>query len=177
MNPRPHFGVPKMIKTISDLPIRQTWLDAIIDVLIRRPDGTADIKTICNEIMKTGRDTGTYPEETITRCINNFCGDANDRTRKPQYDLFERVGAATYRLRTWPARPDLINVQRIEFDNHSYSRCFEAFRIAAEKKYGEKFQQMTNRERLEAFVRNIQPGAPFHAMLQVDMQPPAIDLD
>lgn len=166
-----------MNEAASGLPLRQTWLDAIVDVLIFRPDGIADVDTLANEIMKTDRDTGSNPKETITRRINDYCGDASDYQKQPKHNLFERVGPATYRLRGWPIRPDLLNIQQINFVDAAYSLCFEKFREIAEAKNPERFQKMTNRERLVAFANNIKPGAPLHSTLQAYKQSLEIDLD
>jgi hypothetical protein len=87
------------------------WLDDIIDVLMRF-SGKAHVHTIARELSKSyGRDIDTV-EETVTRRINDFCSDAQDFEKGKEYDLFERVEPATYRLRNY-VRPEVIDMTQI----------------------------------------------------------------
>jgi hypothetical protein len=138
---------------ISQLPLERTWLEDIVEVMRRRPHGKADIDTIANEIMKTTRDVGRAPKETITRTINDWCINSGDLVRKPHAHVFERTGTATYRLLTFPNAPDLIELQEIRFSDYSYTRTWETF--VKKVKSNPKWAEMTKRQRLTAFAKNL----------------------
>ena len=82
---------------LATLPVKRTWLDDIVDILLHRPNGTANIGAITLEMMRRDRDVGATPEATITRVINNYCGEANDVDRVVKHDLFARIAPGTYR--------------------------------------------------------------------------------
>jgi hypothetical protein len=62
-----------------------------------------------------------------SRAINNYCGDARDFKRSPKYNLFERVEPATYRLRTYPQKPDLFDLLGIEFKDATMQQVWKWF--------------------------------------------------
>jgi hypothetical protein len=81
-----------------DLP----WLDASIGVLLKQPRGTAHVDKIVDAVKRWGI---KEPKNTIVRTLNTFCSDAADYNAK-RPDLFERVAPNTFRLRSYPERPD-----------------------------------------------------------------------
>lgn len=87
-----------MASTYPALP----WLDASIEVLLKQPRGTAHVDTIVNALKRWKIEN---PKNTIVRTLNTYCSDAADfKSNKP--DLFERVEPNTFRLRSYPERPD-----------------------------------------------------------------------
>ena len=99
-----------------------------------------------------------------SRTINNYCSDANDVSREVKYNcnLFERVAPGTYRLRSWPERPDLIEIQRVKFDDDAYHSTWELFLTGVP----ESANSMSKRELLEVFATAIQPGGLLHDELK-----------
>ncbi|PIO98281.1 hypothetical protein [Pleomorphomonas carboxyditropha] len=87
-----------MPKTYPDLP----WLDASINFLLKQPRGTAHVDKIADALNRWNI---SDPKNTIVRTLNTYCSDAKDykRTRP---DLFQRVEPNTFRLRSFPERPD-----------------------------------------------------------------------
>ena len=129
------------------------WLDDIIDVLISRR-GTAHVKTIAGDLVKfnKARDKDTV-EEIVTRRINDFCSDAADFKKDATHDLFQRVEPATYRLRAYPERPNVIELVRIEFDDEAMQSMWDWFQRLAKKKNLQGWQQANNERKLSAFVK------------------------
>jgi hypothetical protein len=144
--------------TVADLPLKRTWLADIVDVLLFCPNGTAHVSTIADHVMKAGRDVGAEPESTITRAINNFCSHARDAEHAPKADLFARVDIATYKLRSYPARPSLIDIQDVEFSDDAFQYVWARFVAIATRKSNAKWVKASHTLRLEAFIRNIAPG-------------------
>jgi hypothetical protein len=96
----------KVYKSLKEHRTAASWLNDIIDVLLRFR-GTAHVSTIARELANSyGRDIEAM-EQTITRRINDFCSDATDWKKTKDYDLFKRVEPATYKLRSYPDRPDI----------------------------------------------------------------------
>ena len=155
-----------MTEGFESLPLHRTWLDDIVEILMHRPNGQAEVEAIANDMMRTDRDVGATPYETITRTINNYCRDANDASREVKSDLFERVDRATYRLRSWPARPDLIEIQGVKFDDDAHQSTWEWFLILVQKKYPERAKSMSRRELLQVYTRDMWPGGPLHDELK-----------
>ena len=155
-----------MSNKIDDLPLHRTWLDDIVDVLMKRPDGTADVQTIANEIMKLHREVKANPEQTITRKINDYCGDARDLTKTPRYDIFERVEPGTYRLREYPQKPDLVNIQSVKFSDRAYTRTWDHFCKIAEKQIGRDFRNWSNRKKLRKFADLLVKNEDMKELLQ-----------
>lgn len=153
-----------MTDLLASLPLRRTWLADIVEVLLHRPGGTAEVATIAAIIARTDRDMGDTPDQTITRTINNYCSDARDTGRTVQHDLFERTAPGTYRMRSYPSTPDLVEIQNIEFDDSieggACSMYWEALRQIGTR--AGRWNQITNRERLEIFAKAISPGGQWH---------------
>ena len=129
------------------------WLDDIIDVLTSRR-GVAHVKVIADDLVKSNpaRDKDTV-EQTVTRRINDFCSDAADFDKDTAHDLFQRVEPATYRLRTYPERPDVIELVRIEFDNAATQSMWDSFGKLARKKKPQSWRQANNEKKLSEFVK------------------------
>ena len=155
-----------MTEEFENLPLHRTWLDDIVDILMHRPNGQAEVKAIAFGIMRTDRDVGAKPNQTITRTINNHCSDANDALPEVKSDLFERVARATYRLRSWPDRPDLIEIQGVKFDDDAHQSTWEWFLTLVQKKYPERAKSMSRRELLQVYTRYIRPGGPLQDELK-----------
>jgi hypothetical protein len=153
---------------LAALPLKRTWLDDIVDICLHQPDGTAEIEAILLKMMHLDRDIGAVPESTITRTINNYCSDANDYDRVVKHDLFARVGPSRYRLRSYPEKPDLFEIQNVCFTDIGYESTWNLFRNTAKK--NPKWENMTRRKRLVAFARNIQPGARCYDELQARLR-------
>lgn len=128
------------------------WLDDIVDVLLRSPKGTAHVQVVAKELWKSERRDIDTVEQTVTRCINNFCSDAADFKRDKKYDLFTRVAPAIYRLRAFPARPDTIELVSIDFDDQEMQYMWKLFSQAAERQHSSKWTDLTNRRQLQAFA-------------------------
>jgi hypothetical protein len=128
------------------------WLDDIIEVLVRFR-GTAHVNTIARELSKSyTRDIDTV-EQTVTRRINDLCSDARDFKKGKEHDLFERVEPATYRLRSYPEKPNIIELIRIEFDDPMMQGMWRTFADIAQKKNHENWSAANNEQKLTAFVR------------------------
>jgi hypothetical protein len=134
------------------------WLDDIIGALIERR-GTAHVRDVANDLAKSnearGKDT---VEQIVTRRLNDFCSDAEDFHKEADHDLFERVEPATFRLRSYPERPDIIELVRIEFDDAAMQSMWDSFRTMARQKYAEQWKQSKNGKKLAAFVKWIARG-------------------
>jgi hypothetical protein len=130
-----------VIKFLAEYPTTVGWLNQIIDLLVEYPRG-AHIKTLARELSKSHGNVAAV-EETVTRTINNFCGDAADFRRPPKYNLFERVALATYQLRTCPQKPNLFELLGIEFEDATMQRVRKWFANAARKKRGDLSDEQT----------------------------------
>jgi hypothetical protein len=134
-------------------PTTARWLDDIIDVFISRR-GIAHVKIIADDLVKSNkaRDKNTS-KEIVTRRINDFCSDAADFNKDAAHDLFERVEPATYRLRSYPERPTIIELMRIEFDDPAMQSMWDRFQQLAKKQRLQSWQQANNEKKLSAFVK------------------------
>jgi hypothetical protein len=116
-------------KFLAEYPTTVGWLDEIIDLVIAYPRGV-HVDTIARELSKSHPNVKAV-KETVTRAINNYCGDANDFKRRlkrlPKHNLFERVEPATYRLRTYPEKPNLFELLGIEFEDEVMQRVWKWF--------------------------------------------------
>jgi hypothetical protein len=112
-------------KFLSEYPTTIGWLNEIIDLLLAYPRG-AHVRIIARELSKSHPNVD-FVEETVTRTINNFCGEAKDFRRPPKYNLFERVEPATYRLRTYPQKPNLFELIGIEFKDATMQGLWKWF--------------------------------------------------
>ena len=108
-------------KFLAEYPTTIGWLNEIIDLVADYPRGV-HVRIIARELSKSHPNVDAV-EETVTRTINNFCGDAADFRRPPKYNLFERVEPATYRLRTYPEKPDLFDLLGIELRMRRCKGC------------------------------------------------------
>jgi hypothetical protein len=68
-------------KFLAEHPTTVGWLGEIIDVLVEYPRGV-HVKTIARELSKSHPNVEAV-EQTVTRAIDDYCGDAMD-FRKPQ---------------------------------------------------------------------------------------------
>lgn len=150
---------------LNDLPLERTWLADIVDAFLKSPRGEAEIEGILIYLIhKTKRDLGKKGESTITRTINNYCVNSGDTERKCRYPIFKRVGPSQYRLLSYPEPPDLIEIQQIRFSEHAFKRVWEAFCKQVEKK--PKWEDMTKRERLIAFAKNLRSNERLQGLLE-----------
>lgn len=129
------------------------WLDDIIGALVERR-GTAHVRDIATDLAKSNeaRDKDTV-EQIVTRRLNDFCSDAADFRKDASHDLFERVEPATFRLRSYPERPNIIELVRIEFDDPAMQSMWDSFRSAARQKHAEQWKQADNAKKLAAFAK------------------------
>jgi hypothetical protein len=127
------------------------WLDDIIDVLIERR-GTAHVRDIASNLAKSNeaRDKDTI-EQIITRRLNDFCSNAADYRKDADHDLFERVEPATFRLRSYPERPNIIELVRIEFDDPAMRSMWDSFKNAM--RHAPQWKRADNAKKLSAFVK------------------------
>ena len=128
------------------------WLDDIIDVLLQLR-GSAHVKAIARELSKSYRRDIDTVEQTVTRRINDFCSDAADFGKSKDCDLFERIEPATYRLRAYPSKPNIIELIRIEFEDATMQDMWRMFSDIAHKKNQEKWSVASNEKKLAAFVK------------------------
>jgi hypothetical protein len=149
---------------LAGLPLERTWLDRIVDILLHRPNGTAEVKAIAIEMMRLDHEVGTEPESTITRTINNYCSDANDSDRRAKFDLFARVAPGTYRLRTYPNRPDLTEIQYIFFADAAYKKTWADF--LNKTKSDKRFSTLNKRQLLVAFAERVRSNGSLYPLLQ-----------
>lgn len=98
---------------IAELRLRPSWLEHIAESLLGTPFNRAHVREIGRDIVRRHpeRRAVSAIEETITREINNFCGDAKDFNRGPRFNLFERVEPATYRLLRAVDLAEIIDLQ------------------------------------------------------------------
>jgi len=100
-----------MIDPVSEFlvtyPTTAKWLDDIINALLHEPRGTAHVHKLAHQLWRSEKRDVPSIEETITRRVNDFCSDAADFSKSPAHDLFQRVEPATYRLRSFPEKPDI----------------------------------------------------------------------
>ena len=107
-------------------------------------------ETLPGDVAKANdaRDKNTV-EQIVTRRLNDFCSDAADFHKDADHDLFERVEPATYRLRSFPDRPNVIELVRIEFDDIAMQSVLDTFST----KYAQQWKQADNTKKLAAFVK------------------------
>jgi len=130
------------------------WLVDIIDVLLTKPHGTAHVSDIARDLWHSERRDIRSIEETITRAINNYCSDAADFDKAPDHDLFQRVRPATYRLRSFPNKPDIYELATVKFDEPAMQGMWDFFaKQIMQKKFREKWSAASNRKKLGVFVK------------------------
>ncbi len=148
---------------IDKLPLSRSWLDDIVEVLLHRPNGEAEIDAIVTALMKIERNIGAEAESTVTRTINNYCRNAGDTMKRVKHAIFERVAPGRYRLINHPFRPDLIEVQKISFEDRAYQQAWSLFCEIMAKK--ERWKIATNRKKLAAFSRHLINDESFRNLL------------
>src|ERR1700730_7398429 len=92
------------------------WLDDIVNVLLNKPRGTAHVSEIARDLWYSEKRDINSIEETITRRINDYCSDAADFAKTLDHYLFQRVKPATYRLGSYPDKPDICELTPVRFD-------------------------------------------------------------
>jgi hypothetical protein len=147
---------------LTEFPLKSKWLDDIITVLLRRPNGTAHVSSIGRDLW--GERYVDSMDQTITRTINNFCSDAKDWHKTPEYDIFKWVEAATYRLRSHPNRPEIIELVRVEFDDADMNYVWKTFCDKAKKKDAAKWNSFGTSRRLSAFAANFRKNPAWRNM-------------
>ena len=135
-------------------PTTTKWLDDIIDALLHEPNGTAHVTTLAHKLRQHSeeRDILTI-EATITRRINDFCSNAADFNKSRDHDLFERVERATYRLRSFPEKPDIYELTTIRFVDPAMLSMWKIFSELLQQRVPAKWKAATNRRKLEGFVK------------------------
>lgn len=147
-------GMDKSVRSfLNEHGTAARWLDDIIDALLER-HGTAHVRDIARDVAKAkaARDKNTV-EQTVTRRLNDFCSDADDFSKDVAHDLFERVEPATYRLRSYPERPNVIELARIEFDDIAMQAMWDTFRNIARQRREPQWREANNETKLLAFVK------------------------
>ena len=129
------------------------WLVDITDVLQTKPHGTAHVSDIARDLWYSERRDIHSIEETITRAINNYCSDAADFDKAADHDLFQRVRPATYRLRSFPNKPDIYELATLKFDEPAMQGMWDLFSKQMQKKFREKWSAASNRKKLGGVVK------------------------
>jgi hypothetical protein len=117
---------------LEEYPTKIPWLNEIIEVLVQY-GGRAHVRTIARKLAKSHHNVVAI-EETVTRTINDYCGDAADFRRPPKFNLFERVERATYQLRTYPLRPNLVDPKGVEFKDARMQQLWKWYAELVHKK-------------------------------------------
>ena len=133
-------------------PLKRTWLAEIIDILLDEPNGTARLEQIARR-LPANRDVPSQAA-TITRTLNTFCSDASDFEGGPERDLFQRVEPATWRLRSYPDRPDILELDDIAFDDDAMQSAWGWFAEKVKEKDAKLWPTLSNRQRLTLAARN-----------------------
>lgn len=138
---------------IALLPLERTWLDDLVDVLLHRPEGVAEVAALEIELRRRGRNLKENPEQTITRTMNSWTVNSRDVAQPVRGHLFERIAPGTWRLIGWPEPPDLIEVQQIRFSDHNYKRAWDLFVERVEKR--PEWADMSKRRKLAVFAHKL----------------------
>jgi hypothetical protein len=126
---------PDHEKFLTQYPLGQ-WLDDIVDVLLKRPRGTAHVSDIAHDVACLPMRRVEKIDQTITRTINNYCEDAADFKGSISESLFRRVSPATYKLKDFPNRPVLAQSRQIRFHDEAMNETFKFVSDLIYKKYG-----------------------------------------
>ena len=132
-------------------PLRSSRLDEIVDAFRRRISGTAHVRDLVLELW--GDQDVDSIEPAITRQIDDYCSNAPDFNRPKAYDLFERVAPATYRLRCYPNKPDLLELFPIHFEETTMQSSWLLF--ASKAREDNCWKLASNWQKLSAFVKTI----------------------
>jgi len=137
---------------LKEHPLKSRWLDDIISALLKKPNGTARVRDLVRELWGE-RDIESI-EQTIYRRINDFCEDAQDWHRPARFNLFEKVEPGTYRLRSFPDRPEILELINIEFEDAAMQLTWQEFKKRAST--NTQWAGATNERRLTAFAKGMQ---------------------
>jgi len=143
---------------LNVFPLKSKWLSRIVNVLFAKPLGTAHVEEIALDLY------GSSNREQIrqtSRRISDFCSNALDFARSKEYDLFERVAPGTYRLRSFPARPDILQLIIIRFADEEIDQMWRLFVVREAKRQGSKWRTVSNVQRLALFAAEMQKNAKF----------------
>lgn len=115
------------VKLLTRLSIPKTLLDDIVECFLHRPDGIAHIEDVVAWLSRhTKRDLTDAPKETITRRINDYCRNANDAGgRRGRLSLFDRIAPVTWRLVSYPKRPNLFDIPPSAIGDYGMKRGLE----------------------------------------------------
>ncbi len=137
----------------SLLPLKRTWLEDIVQALLRRPDGIGEVDAIALTIQHGERNVRDNPESTVTRTLNNYCINAADEERKVKHSLFKRIVPATYKLLSYPEKPDLVEIQNIQFTEPGFKQAWDIF--VYWWKSDPDWNTVTKKKKLAIFSRSI----------------------
>jgi hypothetical protein len=137
----------------SLLPLKRTWLEDIVQTLMKRPYGIGEVDAIALAIQHGERDVGNEPESTVTRTLNNYCINASDEERKVKHPLFKRIAPATYKLLSYPETPDLVEIQNIQFTEPGFKQAWDIF--VDWWKSDPDWNTLTKRKKLAVFSQSI----------------------
>tara|TARA_R110000850_G_scaffold87052_2_gene187473 strand:+ start:2725 stop:3222 length:498 start_codon:yes stop_codon:yes gene_type:complete len=158
---------------IEKLPLSRSWLEDIVDILLKRPNGEGEVDSIVAALMKTDRDIGAEAESTVTRTINDYCRNSGDTEKKAKFQIFERVAPGRYRLLNYPSKPDILEIQNIRFDDPAYRQAWDFFCKLAAK--DERWESAPKRKKLEAFSRNLHTNEGLRDLLRTcGAEPPTV---
>ena len=107
-------------------PTNATWLSDIINTMVDM-GGATHVSKIAHELSRSRKRDINSIEETVTRRINDFCSNAADFKKGKESDLFERVEPGTYRLRSYPAKPDILNLIHVKFEDTTTQFLWETY--------------------------------------------------
>jgi hypothetical protein len=135
----------------------------IVDEFLRAPKGIDHVDAIVNRLMSSGRDVGKAPKETVTRSINDYCPDAKDADHTVTHPIFARIEPGTYRLLTFPDRPDLVEIQDFKFTDPAFRYAWEQFSKEMKSRQQSVWAALSKRGMLTAFMEYaVRPSGAMH---------------
>jgi len=134
---------------LIEFPLKSKWLGRIVEVLLAKPLGTAHVGEIAFDLYGA---SSQERDQQITRRINDFCSNARDFARSNEYDLFERVSPGTYRLRSFPTRPHILELITIRFEDIEIDQEWRRFIAEEKRRHGVKWRDVSNHQRLFLFA-------------------------
>jgi hypothetical protein len=126
-------------------------LDEIVDAFRRRISGTAYVRELALELW--GDHGIDSIEPAITRLIDDYCSNAPGFSRPKAYDLFERLAPTLYRLRSYPNKPDLLELFHIHFEEPALQSSWLLF--AAKAREDHCWKLASNWQKLSAFAKTM----------------------
>lgn len=141
---------------LMEFPLKTRWVNDIVDILQNTHNGKAHVREIAKRLA--GNRKVDEMEATITRAINDYCSDAQDFKKTPQHDLFQRVEPATYRLRSYPAAPNTLDLIDVSFEDAAMHQMWEMFAKACKDKDRTKWENAGTHRKLTAFAKFMAPG-------------------